>query len=1011
VSVVHPWGRRGPRAVVPTLAAACLALLLLPAAAHAFGISSVDLTAADPRAGAHSDVTLTVKFSQPADQLKDIQVQLPTGVLGNPMAVPQCTPQQLQQDACPAASEVGTTTVISEAFNLPIPIPAPGTVYNVVPPPNRPARLGIVVRPLFGLLGKIILPVDVTVRDESDYGLTNTIADIPNKLAGFISLSVLQMSLTLDGTTPSGGKFMVNPTQCGVGTVKVIADAYKDPTSRTGTGTFQATDCGSVPFDPKMSLTFADPRIDVPSEATIGLTLPAEVGDRVPSHVRKSIVRLPAGIGFNAAVAEGLQICSPQQFGPQGNPNVRCPAASVIGSVIFDNPLLGQVNGTVYFGRDLPDNPYQIYILAQKQGVTVKLVGDVRPDETTGAVTTVLDGIPPVPFTAFLLTFRGGPRAALTTPPACGDYSGSITNYPYSGTPPVTPTATESFSDDGQGHCTPTLTPSIAGRVSTTQALASPTLTLSLARTQDSRPPVHIDSALPKGMVGRVFSVPFCPRSQVDNCPASSKIGNVVSTIGSGPEPVTLTGQAFLTTGTSTAIARLVIALRVVVGPIDLGTFTTLAPLTLGTHDGRVHVVADLPAAFGGFPVRLRSLQLTINRKGFNLNPSGCDPRTFDVTMTSADGTTGSASSPFQATGCSALKFRPKLTTQVNDPRAKAAQSQPPLTTEITKPTYDSAVSDVRLLLAPGLVPNTKALRLVCPLQDWRDDSCPSFSQVGIAYAKTPLLQQPLRGPIYLAETDVPAPVQPGIALPSLSVQLAAPGVTMDLVGWLRVSEFANRLESHFSNLPDVPLSDFRLTLFGGSSGHPGSFVAGASLCSLTIGRSDAQLTDQAGQTVLAHPRVDAAACRGGPLVQAAASGLAGSRPRLTIRAVPSTGRRPLRRVRFRLPAGLHVRPSEVRHGVSVAVDGKRISHTHVTVTRRGTVSVRVPGRTGASRVTVVLAKGAIRASQKLRQQATTRLQGIQSPPPVELAVRVHVTDVAGRTASTFVRFATRQGV
>ncbi len=994
-----------------TVVVAVLALLAMPAAAHAFGISKVGLTAADPRAGAHSNVTLSVNFSQADDQLRDIRVDLPPGLLGNPRAVPQCSQDQLQANACPPDTQVGTTTVVASALILPIPLPSFGKVYNVTPPPNRPARLGVVVDAVGGLLGQIILPVDITVRDDGDYGLVNTIDDVPHTLIGFVEVAIQSMDLTLFGTTPSGGKFMVNPTQCDPGTVKVTASSWKAPANVTATGSFQATDCGNVPYDPQMQLTFADPRIDVPSEATIGLTLPADVGDRVPSHTRKSIVRLPAGIGFNAGVANGLQICTPQQFGAQGDPDVRCPASSQVGTVVFDNPLLGNVDGVVFFGRDLPDHPYQIYILAQKQGVTVKLVGDVRPDEDTGAVTTVLDGIPQVPFTQFLLTFRGGPKAALTTPPACGDYTASITNYPYSGTAPKAPTATESFSDDGQGNCNPTLTPSIQGSVSTTRALGSPTLSLTIGRSQSSRPPTHIDTVLPKGMVGRVFDVPFCPRSQVGNCPDRSKIGNVVSTIGSGPAPATVSGEAFLTSGTSTAIARLVIELRVLVGPFDLGTFTTLAPLTLGERDGRVHVVADLPPAFAGFPVRLQGLKLTINRKNFNLNPSGCDARTFDVAMTSADGTTGAASAPFEATACDQIKFRPKLETQINDRRQKVALSQPPLTTVITKPTYDSAVNDVRLLLAPGLVPNTEALQLVCDLADWRARTCPKRSQVGTAVANTPLLQQPLRGPIYLAQTDDPEPPQPGIALPSLSVQLAAPGVSMTLIGHLRVSEFANRLEAHFSNLPDVPLRDFQLTLFGASRGRPGPVVASDSLCSLSIGRSDARLIDQSGQAVTVHPRVDAAACRQGPLIKGAASGLAGSKPRLTIRAARNTGDRRLRRIRFRLPEGLHVRSSKVRSGVSVAVEGKQISHRFWSVTRHGTVSVRVPGRRGADRVTVVLAKGALRASKSLRQRATRRLQGVQTPPPVSLSVRVDATDVKGRGAATSVRFETRQGV
>jgi hypothetical protein len=986
--------------------AAVLALSLAPAGAQAIGVADVSLTAKDTRAGAHSDVTLNVQFSNAKDDVKDVRVDLPPGLLGDPRAVPQCTEDQLQADVCPANTEVGTTTVTALASILPIPIPSTGTVYNVVPPSNRPARLGVVVRPLGGFLGKIKLIVDVDVRDDGDFGLINVINNIPDHLNPLIPVTVLKMSLTLDGTTPSGGKFMVNPTSCDPGQVKVTVDGYKDPKGGTGTSTFQATDCANEPYPQNMTMSFDNTRVDAPAAATIGLTMPKEVGDRVPSHTRKSIVRLPAGIGFNPAVAKNLAICTPDQFGPKGDVPQKCPANSHIGTVAFDNPLLGLVPGDVYFGRD-KDHPYQIYIFAQKQGVTVKLIGNVYLNNDTGAITTSLDGIPPVPFTSFTLSFQGGPDSALVTAPACGTYTGSITSYPYSGGAPSSPTASATFSDDGQGNCHPTLDPTVAASVSTTAALKSPTLTLNIQRPDGSRPPSHMDTAMPPGLVGKIFDVPFCPRSQVGDCPASSRIGSVSGTIGSGPDTVTLNGQAFLTTGTSTSLARLVVELPTKVGPIDLGTFTLLAPLQLGTRDGRVHVIADLPTAFQGFPVRLRGLKLTINRKGFLLNPSGCDQHAFDVGMIAADGTMGAAQAPFQASACDKVPFRPKLDTQINDPSQRQPGNQPPITTDITKPPFDAAINDVRMLLAPGLIPNTDAMTRVCPKDLWARGACPASSRVGTAVAVSPLLRDRLTGPVYFAQTDAPPSQEPGLALPSLSVQLHAPGVNLLVDGRLRLSEYGNRLEAHFAGLPDVPLSEFRLTLDGGGHGHVGPVIAGFDLCSLEVGVSAVRMLDQSDRPKEMYPRVDAAACRKGALVQGYASGLAGQKPRMQITAMKHPSDRNLRRVSFRLPSGLRARSSKLGAGLTVAADGHRVSRSHWSVSRRGTVTVRVPGKKGAVRVTVVLARGALRSFGSLRQAAIRHLQGLNSPPPVELAVTVTTTDVTGRKAVTNQRFET----
>jgi len=979
-------------------------LTLAPARAHAIGVSSLSLTSDDPTAGAHSNFTLNVAFSNASDDLKDVTVNLPTGLLGNPRAVPQCTEAQLAADACPAASEVGSTTVMAQALGIPVNTPSAGTVYNVVPPANRPARLGIVVRPVGGLLGKIVLDVDIDVRDDSDYGLVNVIKNIPNTLNG-IPLTITSMALTLDGTTPAGPYFIVNPTNCDPNSVSVAIDSYASSKEVTAKAPYRATNCASEPYAPQQVADFDTHGIDQPTGATIGLTLPENVGTRAPSHTSKAVVRLPTGFGFNPALADGgLQLCSAEQFGKQGDDPIRCPAASQIGTVTFDNPLLGVVAGKVFFARS-PGHPYQIYFYAQKQGVTVKLVGNVTLNEDTGQITTTLDGLPQVPYTRFLLTFFGGPRGVLTTPPACGDYTTSTLATPFSTGATVTTSLTESFSDDGAGTCAPKETPTIAGKMSSTQALDGGTLTLDLQRDAGSRRPKALDVALPEGLVGSVYSVPMCPtaKAQVGGCPSTSQIGTVSTSIGSGPTTVALRGNVYLGTGTSTAVARIWLDIPVKVGPIDLGTFTLANPLTLGKSDARVHVNAALPAAFKGFPLGLRRLQMTIDRKGFLLNPSGCDVRSFDVTMTGVDGTVGTGSGPFQATGCDKLKFRPKVSTSIEDPDIKAANSQPPFQTEITKPATDAALEDVDVLVSAAMQANPAALsEAICQPEQLAADACPPSSKVGVASAVSPLLQDRLTGPVYLSNIGVPAPDEPGVELPYVSVVLKAPGVSLRLDGVLRLSPLAGRLEAHFTKLPDVPLSDFKLSFAGGSKGHVGPFTNVSDLCASEFAPSDATVVSQAGQRLTQQPVLDAAACRKGALVASSASGLASARPRLGVDIARSpSSAHALRRATVVLPKGLRSRPAHAGSGVVVLVDGKRLSRKHWSLSRSGKLVVRVPGKGGAQRIKVAVSRGAMVPTDSLRQRAKSRMSDLSGARPVPLSLSVYTTELKGKKAKT----------
>ena len=218
-------------------------------------------------------------------------------------------------------------------------------------------------------------------------------------------------------------------------------------------------------------------------------------------------MRLPAGTSFNPSIAPTLQLCSSAQFGGQGDPNVKCPAASLVGHVAFDNPLLGTVPGDVYFGRE-PGNPYMLYIIGQKSGVTVKIKAVVDPDDDTGQITTTFDNLPQVPFTKFNLSFIGGPRGVLVTPPSCGTYTGSITATPYSGGPSQTPTTQFQISDDQRGGCSPREAPTVSGDVDNHKALASPSLDLDVVRPADSRRPAKLDVALPTGLLGKINSDP-----------------------------------------------------------------------------------------------------------------------------------------------------------------------------------------------------------------------------------------------------------------------------------------------------------------------------------------------------------------------------------------------------------------------------------------------------------------------------------------------------------------------
>ncbi len=165
-----------------------------------FGIEALDGAAEDSNgqvlttAAAHpTTYSNTIAFNHglnplhggfsPMAPMRDTEVELPPGLVGNPTALPTCTAAQLSRTEeqfvvraeCPPASQVGVValtvkfpkdkvTLGAEGFPGAATI-MPVSVYSMAPPPGVAARFG------FNLAGVIVV-LDASVRGGSDYGIT-----------------------------------------------------------------------------------------------------------------------------------------------------------------------------------------------------------------------------------------------------------------------------------------------------------------------------------------------------------------------------------------------------------------------------------------------------------------------------------------------------------------------------------------------------------------------------------------------------------------------------------------------------------------------------------------------------------------------------------------------------------------------------------------------------------------------------------------------------------------------
>jgi hypothetical protein len=437
-----------------------LALAGVPATAGAtVSITDAKIQPSTTAAGGHPNLTVDLSFdeSPTTDDLKDLTVVLPQGLVGNPKAADRCSEANFQADACPASTKVGTTTVTAIATILLVDTEqsSDGDVYSLTPQGSEPARLGVVVRPSFPGASKSFLESAVTIGADTNYGSRTTFTDLP-RMSGSVPIRITRQVLTLNGQAAHGA-FLTNPTGCGPATMSVTAASYDDPTHPdNATASFTPTACDALPYTPAFSGTIGGPGNTAkgasPELVTTILSSPGQANTKKVSVIPPSSV-VP-------------DITHPTCSSTDLDANA-CPAAAQVGTARAQTPLLDTpLTGPVWFvapsGGGLPQLAVQL-----SGPVAITLIGNA--ELIGGKLANTFDNQPDLPLGRFDLTLSGGsggllknatdlcaPGADLTAAASFTAHSGKTldTSVPLAlrGCPPGPPTAAYTLKPGKTGH-------------------------------------------------------------------------------------------------------------------------------------------------------------------------------------------------------------------------------------------------------------------------------------------------------------------------------------------------------------------------------------------------------------------------------------------------------------------------------------------------------------------------------------------------------------------------------
>jgi hypothetical protein len=699
--------------------------------------------------------------------------------------------------------------------------------------------------------------------------------------------------------------FLTLPTNCnGPQETRYEAESWQEP-GRWATGSTIThndaeppepqgfTGCGKLGFKPRLDSQVTTRQAETGS----GLDLNVDFSDEglknsaglAESQAKKAVVALPEGVTINPSVGEGLAVCTPDDYAREtlrSEPGEGCPSASKLGSLHVDTPIAEEgIDGEVFLAEeDDPtttepgaENPFDslvaLYLVLRNTnlGALVKLPLKVEPDARTGQLVATLDNVPQFPFSHFNFHFREGARAPLVTPAACGTYTTEAKFWPWSD--PTNPrTVTSSFditTGKGGGACpsggVPPFDPEFeAGSINNNAGSYSP-FDMRLQREDGEQDMTKFSSVLPPGVLGSLAGVEKCGpyaaaaakqktgRQELadPSCPANSEIGHTLAGAGVGAALTYVPGKIYLGgpyNGDPLSVIAITPALA---GPFDAGTVAVRLALTLNPKTAEVEVDGansdPIPHILKGIVLKLRDLRVNVDRPNFILNPTNCDESQAKATLFGSyldeinpfDDKPVDLSTRYQAANCLNLGFSPHLGLHLKGGTRRG--NYPGLKAVYSPKSGEANIKGLVVRLPRSAFLEQGHIRTICTRVQFAAKSCPKAARYGYVKAWTPLLDEPLQGPVYLRSSNH--------KLPDMVLDLHG---LVDVEVGIRIDSAGGGIRATMEDAPDATLSRVILHMQGGKKGL---IVNSRNIC-LKRGRNRANVVGlgQNGKQLKTHP-------------------------------------------------------------------------------------------------------------------------------------------------------------
>ena len=227
------------------------------------------------------------------------------------------------------------------------------------------------------------------------------------------------------------------------------------------------------------------------------------------------------------------------------------------------------------------------------------------------------------------------------------------------------------------------------------------------------------------------------------------------------------------------------------------------------------------------------------------MNPTSCDESSAKATLfgsfldvlNPADDVPVDLATRFQAANCLNLGFKPKLALNLKGGTKRGGH--PGLAAIYTPRPGDANVEGLVVRLPRSAFLDQAHIRTICTRVQFAADQCPKAAQYGYIRAWTPLLDEPLQGPVWLRSSSH--------KLPDLVFDLHG---LVDIEVSVRIDSAKGGIRASLEDSPDAPISKVVLKMQGGKKGL---IINSRSLCARKS-RANVQAAGHNGKQSTANP-------------------------------------------------------------------------------------------------------------------------------------------------------------